>query len=188
MLIQVDVDSTLYDSSALFSYVAKKHYDFELPPNQLNWHGYYNYAPASELVKVFRKAHSKEYVARQIPYEGAADVLEEIQSRGHDIFYVSDRHPQAVVALKEWLDTHNFLHGGHSNVIVGKDKRQWMRDHKPDIVIDDRVRTMMLARFELGSTVFSIAHPWNANLRNEVDGIYICENWSQLGSEIDKYL
>lgn len=188
MIVQVDVDSTLYDSSALFAEVARAHYEVDLPVESNNWHGYFDYASAETLVKIFRKSHSKEYVAQQEPYSGSVEVLESLADRGHDIFYVSDRHPQAVSALREWLDTHGFLQNNHERVIVGKDKRQWMRDVRPDIVIDDRVRTMMMARFELGATVFSVAQPWNTNLYKEVDGIYICKDWAEIGSEIERYL
>lgn len=188
MIIQVDVDSTLYDSSTLFAKVAKDYHEVDLPINSNNWHAYYDYAEADVLHKVFRKSHSREMVEQQVPYDGAVEVLAEIAGRGHDVFYVSDRHPQAAGALKDWLLACGFLTEATTNVIVGKDKRQWMRQTNPEMVIDDRVRTMMMARFELGSTVFSIAQPWNTNLYKEVDGIHICKDWAEIGSEIERYL
>lgn len=189
MLIQVDVDSTLYDADKLFGDLAEEA-GVKWPRRDNEW------KPASELrtfdgkeVKlstlknIFRKAHSREYVSQQKPYKNAANVLAEIAGGWEEIeiAYVSDRNEAQSAALSEWLQVNDFLHDEDQHVVVSKDKRQWMREHRPSIVIDDRVRTLIMARFELNALGVSLAHNHNRNLRNEVDGIYIVKDWNEIG-------
>jgi len=193
MLIQVDVDSTLYDANKLFYELGReagvqwpKSYDFWFTAEELTMD---NGEPCSleELKRVFRKAHSKEYVSKQKPYPYAAQILQDLVE-GYDeveIAYVSDRNEQQGAALEEWLEEHDFLHNEDQKVVVSKDKRHWMRQHKPEIVIDDRVRTLIMARFELNAQGVSLRHKHNVNLRNEVGGIFICEDWKEIGEVIE---
>jgi hypothetical protein len=193
MLIQVDVDSTLYNADSLFSQVAKEHFDVDLSCKNTFWGAYDECASRDTLIRIFRKAHSKEYVEKQIPYEGASEALKYVEDRGHKIVYVSDRHPQARSALANWLIMNEFpltrTNTGFDRdewLIVGMDKRQWMRDNRPSIVIDDRVRTLVMARFELEATSIGLRHPWNENLLNEVEGIYICQDWNEIGRHLER--
>jgi hypothetical protein len=55
-----------------------------------------------------------------------------------------------------------------------------MRERKPEVVIDDRVRTMLMAKFELGAQVVSLKHNHNRNLKSEVDDIYIVDTWKEI--------
>lgn len=188
MLMQVDVDSTLYDADKLFADLAEEA-GIKWPRRDNEW------KKANELFKVdgtpctiqdlktvFRKAHSKEYVSLQKPYPHAAKVLGNLVEDYPEleIAYVSDRNEQQTSALRSWLETNGFLFGTDTFVAATKDKRHWMREKRPEIVIDDRVRTQLMAKFELGSYVVSLAHNHNRNLRNEVDGIYIVESWLEI--------
>ena len=60
-----------------------------------------------------------------------------------------------------------------------------MKNERPDIVIDDRVRTLLLAR-ELGAYGVSLIHPHNMNLHREVNGIYLVEDWKEMGEVLNK--
>ena len=192
MLIQVDVDSTLYDADKLFEELAEA-VGIKWPKRSLSWSqpdGIKKHdgtlCSRDDLVRVFRKAHSREYVMQQKPYPNAASVLQGIAQDydGVEIAYVSDRHESQGAALREWLETNGFLSDPDQHVVVSKDKRQWMREKRPDILIDDRVRTMIMARYELGSYVVSLQHNHNVNLLGEVEGIEIVRDWK----EIDRVL
>lgn len=188
MLIQVDVDSTLYDADKLFAQLAAeqgikwvrnaKHWlPAEVIPKEDG-----TFCTRDDLVKVFRRAHSREFVSQQKPYPKAAQVLGRIADIPEvEIAYVSDRNEQQTGALKSWLEDNGFLFGDDTFVAATKDKRHWMRERKPEIVIDDRVRTMMMARYELGSYVVSLEHSHNTNLRGEVEHIYLAKRWSSAG-------
>jgi len=188
LLIQVDVDSTLYDADRLFAELADEA-GIKWPRNAKCW------LPAElvfkhdgtacnrdDLVKVFRKAHSKEYVSQQKPYPHAAKVLSSLVDTYDDveIAYVSDRNEQQTGALREWLEASGFIHNEDTFVAATKDKRHWMRERKPEIVIDDRVRTMLMARNELNAYVVSLTHSWNINLKGEVEHIWLVENWNEI--------
>jgi uncharacterized HAD superfamily protein len=188
MLLMCDIDSTLYDADPLFESLAKE-YGVVWPPKANQWH------PAVELrmedgsncslevlKRVFRKAHSREYVSRNKPYPNASKVLKDLVSDYEqiEIAYVSDRNEQQTEALRDWLIAYGFLINEDQHVVATKDKRDWMREHRPSIVIDDRVRTILMARYELGSQVIAIQHPHNVNLRNEASGVYVVKDWKEV--------
>lgn len=189
MRILVDVDNTLYDAHRLFVEIGQNCYGITLPMDSNNWHDYTEIADRSTLHSIFRKAHSREYVMKQTPYRNAAGTLEWISDKNHDIFFVSDRHKQSVGALRDWLALWGFPVGDfpYKNVIVTKDKRSWMEEVKPEIVIDDRVRTMFYAR-EWDATILALECPWNINLKGEVEGIYIYKDWNEIARHLDQLL
>jgi hypothetical protein len=179
MLIQVDVDSTLYDANALFYKVSKQE-GVDWPKVYYNWFGPEEIGTDLDTLKrIFRKCHSRELVSQQKPYPNAVEVIQGIVSDFSEVelAYVSDRNEQQTGALRDWLADNGFLPNEDTFVAATADKRHWMREHKPEIVIDDRIRTMMLARYELGSYVISIEHPHNTNLRGELEHIYIVPDW-----------
>lgn len=199
MLIQVDVDSTLYDADKLFADLAEEA-GIKWPRRDNGWKAANEISKmdgspcqVEDLKKVFRKAHSREYVSQQKPYPHSVRVIQGLVRDYPDaeIAYVSDRNEQQTGALRDWLEAQGFLadgtDGNFSNelmrdtyVAATKDKRHWMRERKPEIVIDDRVRTMLMARYELGSYVVSLQHNHNINLRGEVEHIYIVPSWKEI--------
>jgi len=188
MLIQVDVDSTLYDADKLFGDLAEEA-GIKWPRRSNSWsqpNGILKYdgteCSRDDLVRVFRKAHSHEYVSKNKPYPHAVKVLRGIAEDFDDvqIVYVSDRHESQGKALEDWLEAQGFLANPDQAVKVFKDKRHWMREHKPEVLIDDRVRTILMARYELGSYVVSLAHNHNINLLGEADGIFIVPDWKAI--------
>lgn len=200
MLIQVDVDSTLYDADKLFGDLAEEA-GIKWPRRDNGWKPAHelqkedgSVCTVQDLKKVFRKAHSREYVLQNKPYPHSAKVIQGIVQDYPEIeiAYVSDRNEQQTGALRDWLDDNGFLvHNENWNeyrnttrdsthdtyVAATKDKRHWMREKRPEIVIDDRVRTMLMARYELGSYVVSLQHNHNVNLKGEVEHIYIVKDW-----------
>jgi hypothetical protein len=186
MLIQVDVDSTLYDADKLFGDLCeeagikwpRRSNSWSQPDGILKMDG--SVCSRDDLTRVFRKAHSKEVIMTQKPYPRAAETLGRIAEMydNVEIAYVSDRHSSQAAALNEWLEANGFLHTEDQHVVATKDKRQWMREKRPDVVIDDRVRTMLMARYELGSYVISLMHNHNVNLLGEADHIYIVKQWA----------
>lgn len=179
MLIQVDVDNTLYDSNVCFKKAAE-FYGVNWPLEYDHWFGPdYVDTDLKTLLNVFRRGHSKEFVVENRPYPNSAAVLGGLVDSFEDveIAYVSDRNEAQSKALSTWLDAHGFLYSADQHVVVSKDKRDWMRRMQPDIVIDDRVRTMIMARTELDAQVVSLEFPYNINLKGEIEGIHIVRDW-----------
>lgn len=197
MLIQVDVDSTLYDADKLFGDLAEQ-VGIKWPRRDNGWRSPEEIFKADgssctreDLVRVFRKAHSREYVLKNKPYPNAVKVLSGVVEDFPlvEVAYVSDRNEQQGESLRAWLDQEGFLSNPDQHVAATKDKRHWMRERKPEIVIDDRVRTMLMARFELGSKVVSLQHNHNVNLKGEVDGIEIVQDWKEVDTILrEKFL
>jgi len=180
MLIQVDVDSTLYDADKLFFEVAEE-FGVKWPRNAKGW-------LSPEEMGTDLATHSREYVLKNKPYKGSVEVLNQIATDYDDVelAFVSDRNEAQTAALEDWLQQEGFLANGDEFVAATKDKREWMRENKPDIVIDDRVRTLLLARFELDAYGVTLTHAHNCNLRNEVNGIYLVSNWAEMGELLNE--
>jgi hypothetical protein len=188
MLIQIDIDSTLIDSDKLFGDLAEEA-GIKWPRRDAEWKTATDIYKLDgtpclreDLSKIFRKAHSREVMLTQKPYKDAVECLHGIANDYDriEIAYVSDRNEQQIAALREWLEINGFLRDEETHVEATRDKRHWMRERKPEIVIDDRVRTMLLAKFELGSQVASLKHNHNRNLKGEVDDIYIVDSWKEI--------
>lgn len=180
VIVQIDVDSTLYDADPLFAKIAKDK-GIKWIDRSPYWFGHQEIGASLQDIKnVFRIAHSKEVVLSNTPYPSAANVINKIaEMEKVKIAYVSDRNPQQSSALSMWLENHGFLNSGVEEIVLSKDKREWMDRNKPRIVIDDRIRTMFHA-LKLGAEVFSIEHPHNINLRNEIEGINIATSWEEM--------
>jgi hypothetical protein len=189
MLIQVDVDSTLYDANKLFYEVGREEFGIDWPKKYYYWFGPEDIGTdLATLKNVFRKCHSRDYVLKQKPYKGAVEVLAQIAQDYDDveIAFVSDRNEAQTAALQDWLDQEGFLVNGDEYVAATKDKREWMREQRPDIVIDDRIRTILMARFELDAYVTTLEHPHNMNLKGEVNGVYVVKDWTEMGVVLNK--
>lgn len=189
MLIQVDVDSTLYDADKLFYKVAHEEFGVEWPRRFPGWASPEDIGTDLKTLKnVFRRCHSKDYVLQQKPYKGAVETLTQIVQDYDDveIAFVSDRNEAQTAALQAWLDQEGFLTSGDEYVAATKDKREWMRENRPQIVIDDRVRTILMARFELDSYVTSLTHAHNVNLRNEVNGVWMVKDWPEMQTVLNE--
>lgn len=193
MIIQIDIDSTLYPADPLFAKVAKE-CGIDYLENANYWFTYRDVTKLNgdkvsyqEMRNMYRKAHSVSHVKKQIPYDNAAKVISEIRNTYDvDIYFVSDRHGQSVGPLREWLMKHKFISFTDNMVVATKDKRHWMRQNKPEIVIDDRVRTILAARYELNCKVIALQQNHNINLKNEAEGIYIEKDWLDIGKTLDK--
>jgi len=188
VLIQVDVDSTLYDANKLFYEVATEEFGIEWPKKYYWWFGPEDIGTDLKTLKnVFKRCHSREYVLKQKPYPGAVEVLRNLVETYEDteIAFVSDRNEAQTTALYDWLAQEGFLTSGDEFVAATKDKREWMRENRPELVIDDRIRTILMARFELDAYVTSIEHPHNMNLKGEVNGVYIVKDWPEMGEVLD---
>lgn len=180
MLIQVDVDSTLYDSDQLFNKVAAAEFGIEWPTSYASWFKAEDIGTDLDtLLKIFERSHSEAYALDNVPYPNAAAVLRRIAEQFPDveIAYVSDRNEQLGEVLREWLQQEDFLHDENQHVAATNDKRVWMREVRPDIVIDDRVRTLLMSVYELGSVGITLQHDHNANLKGEVENLYVVPTW-----------
>lgn len=189
IVIQVDVDNILYDSDPVFSRIAKDN-GIKWIERAITWFTPEEIgATPEEIKKVFRTVHSKEVVAKNTPYPDAAEALQYLADNFHvEIYYVSDRNAQQSSALSMWLEDNGFFNEAVRGVVVTKDKRDWMKINQPHVVIDDRVRTLIYGRFELDSICYGIAHNHNLNLKNEIEGIEIVDNWKILGKNLSNKL
>lgn len=177
-LMMVDVDSTLYDADPLFASLARE--------QGLPWVARSNYwfqpqdigVDRQALSNMFRKAHSREVVLDQVPYIGSVRALHDLDSDGWDIHYVSARHPQTQTALADWIASQGFPQP--ENVLCVMDKKPWIKEQSPLVVVDDRVQTILYARYEANAQVFAIRHSHNTNLTNEVAGIHIHDTWTEI--------
>jgi hypothetical protein len=189
-IMMVDVDSTLYDADALFNKVAIDLGHDWYPKKSYEWFRADHIGVSQQVMtNLFRKAHSSEYVNAQLkPYKGSVKILKAFHENFSDIFkiyYVSSRHPQMEGTLMEWLVMKDFPLEDEDFVVATMDKKTWLTEKRPAIVIDDRVQTIIFSRFNLGATVLSLIHNHNRNLCNEVDDVWMCQDWFEIGYKLN---
>ena len=197
--MMVDVDSTLYDADKLFYQLAIEAGIDSYPRKSYQWFRAGELGVSQQtLTNLFRKAHSREEVEKLKPYKGSVEVLNRFADDhpNVEIHYVSSRNARAQGPLLDWIKDNGFPLQDDAHVVATMDKKSWIIDNQPDIVIDDRVQTMIFSRYggsyqnkegtvggthPGGSWVLSLKHSHNINLTNEVDGIFMCDDWFEIG-------
>jgi hypothetical protein len=189
MIVAVDLDSTLVDFLDILMDVAKEKdiKPFNRPNNWLFDLEYKDGTIVSfvDFTNMIRKAHSPEFLDEREPYPLAAEVLNKVRERGVQVVILSDNHAQSYPSILNWLQKNNFISFNEDDFILTQDKRHWIKTNNPEVVIDDRVRTILFSRYEVGAKVISLEHPYNVNLKNEADGIWILKDWLDIGEVLD---
>lgn len=176
-VIAVDIDSTLHEYMHTVALVALNEFEIRLEDPPMDWAGALGNLPRPEQVEIFQRCHDREYIFLTNPYPYAAKALNRIDKQGYEIWYVSDRKLSAHDDTVEWLSKHGFPQV--DNVFCSNDKRGLFEEHSDKLltVIDDRPRTLVYARYELGlPNVYSIKHTYNQNL-TDIPGIHILDDW-----------
>lgn len=181
MLIMCDVDSTLVDFQAIAHRVAQLqgvkwplNCSWWIPPEQCGM-------SMHEFNEMFRTAHSREHFLDAEPYNGAVEALEVLSRKFTDleVQYVSHRHEEDNDVLQEWLTRWGFP--TPQNSVSSYSKSEWIKENNPVIVIDDRIRTMIVAKDAGVPFIYSLTHPWNCNLKNiEIPGIHLVDSWAEM--------
>ena len=130
-----------------------------------------------EQIEIFQRCHDREYIFLTNPYPGAVEALDWVSRSGYEVWYVSDRKADSHADTVEWLEKHGFpqTHNLHCSL----DKRGLLEENKNRLatIIDDRPRTLIFGRYELGlDSVFTLRHEYNKNF-TDVPGIHISEDW-----------
>lgn len=184
MRLMIDIDSTLYEANALF-----REMSLEMGLPEWPVHDYWSTSsdpPWNYTVEMwadlFSRSHDADVILAQEPYPFAAQELRFWNDEA-EIWYVSNRKPESEAATYQWLVDNGFPQA--ENLVVGfQDKALWLDEMLPEVVVDDRVKTIIYARFSIGAEVFTIRHPHNINLKGEVPGVHVCESWKQIGEGI----
>lgn len=123
MLVGVDVDNTI---AATLPEILKR----------LGWKtvatGYNLFRTREEEERFFLE--NAEIFARVQPYSFAAEALQELVGRGHEIAYISARPKHALGATELWLEVHGFPQG---RVILTRDKPGALRDLGASVMVED---------------------------------------------------
>lgn len=189
MKIMLDVDSILYDAGPIFVREAKVF--------GVNWPARHNFwvnrqqlgIDSQTMSMIFDRVHCAECVMPLAPYEGSVEGLQRLTNEFSFLepWYVSNRNPTYQQVLEDWLEFNEFPYA--KNVYTSYNKLLWIEENEPEIVVDDRVRTLVTSCLLYGARGFSIAHPHNENLKNdEIKGITICENWEELTAQIYDFI
>lgn len=186
-LALVDIDNTLNLFDATCVVVAHNLYGVKVDETFCSWgEALYNLSP-EERMNVFRTAHSPYYINILSPLGGSVEALREI-SEDFDIVYLSDRHVAAHDDTVAWLRQHEFPQP--ENLVCSADKRDYMKTISSDIafIVDDRPRTLIFARYELGLPhVFSIKYRYNENL-SDIPGIHLSATWADILTNYQKLI
>ena len=179
----VDIDSTLYCFLSAFQKSASSQLGIDVPdPEHITeWSGIEPFfGDFRDFLSCVEHAYSYEHIDSNVPYLGAVSGVHRIQDAGYEIHYYTDRPKSMEAATFDWLEKYGFP--STSNLHVCADKRAELVEISEDIVtiLDDRPRTLVWARYELGlEKVFSIKHGYNRNLV-DIPGVFLEDNWHEL--------
>jgi hypothetical protein len=186
--MMVDVDSTLYDADKLFYKLAMDRGITTYPRKSYQWFRAGELGVSQEtLTNLFRAAHSREEVEKLTPFTNSVEVLTEfmVNHPAVEIHYVSSRNARAEGPLRDWIIDQGYPLEDDAHVVATMDKKGWLMANTPAIVIDDRVQTIIFSRFQLDAYVLSLKHSHNINLTNEIDGVYMCDDWTEIGQALE---
>lgn len=139
----------------------------------------------SDMLECFEHAYSLENVEKNIPYEGVIDGLNAISAAGYEIEYFTDRPQTSAAATEAWLERWDFPFRDKLNVCA--DKRGVLKERNLELatIIDDRPRTLMFCRYELGMpNVFSLKHSYNRNF-SDIPGVHLADSWDELTKTVE---
>jgi len=122
VIIGVDIDNTI---AATLPEILKR----------LGWKtvaGYNLFRTRAEEERFFLE--NAEIFARVQPYSFAAEALQELAARGHEIAYISARPRHALGATELWLEVHGFPAG---RVILTGDKPRVLKEMDAAVMVED---------------------------------------------------
>lgn len=184
-IVAVDLDSTLHEYMHTVALVALNEFGVRLEGSPRDWEDVFPEEFSRDRhVEVYQRCHDREYIFLTNPYPGAPKALKEISNMGYDVRYYTDRKESAHSDTEDWLEKHGFPNIGGLNCC--RDKRGDLLQIKDELatVIDDRPRTMIFARYELGlDHVFSLRHGYNQNF-SDIPGIHLFNTWTEI---LDKF-
>jgi FMN phosphatase YigB (HAD superfamily) len=184
MKILVDVDDTLYDSSALMSSCFRQLFELEVSREQIgsSWGFYHDLGvDADGFARLVRECyHAPGAIAANVPYRGAAATLRAWARRGHEIHVVSDRGEEVAEATRGWLERHRMP--AHRTVFArGVDKLAYVRREGIELAIDDRPSLLEALVADGSAIAATIAQPVNAAVRERYgEAIVSAPDWPAL--------
>lgn len=184
-LIVVDIDSTLFDFIRAFAHVSDRDHGIACGLKPDEWNALIvDFADPALAIATFPRAYDHDMIEFNQPYDGAQDGVQRLKNLGYRIAYYTDRPQESVAATEEWLDHYAFPKG---ELHVCSDKRAELMKRKDEIatIIDDRPRTLIWGRHELGlDEVFSLRHGYNRNLI-DIPGVNLFDSWDGMVMAIE---
>lgn len=182
--IVVDIDSTLYSFIHAYAHVARRDHGVECGLDPEEWNALLSdFADPAVAIGMFPRAYDHDMIEFNTPYEGAVAGLGLLVRAGYPLAYFTDRPSESVNATKAWLQHYGFPEG---ELHVCHDKRAEIMDRRDEIltIVDDRPRTLVWGRFELGlDHVFSLRHGYNRAL-SDIPGVVLRDSWAELAPEM----
>lgn len=187
-IVVVDIDNTVHESDITMNRVSMELFNSPFRWCQQNeWYtGADPSMPMENALQVFNRLHDRDMIFLTQPYTGAPEGLHTIQNAGYEIHYYTDRKAEAHEATYDWLNEYGFP--STDNLMCCSDKRGQIAKIGDRLctIIDDRVRTLLYVKYELGcEKVFSLKQPYNRNLA-DAPGIYLENTWKELAATFVK--
>jgi len=181
-IVVVDIDNTIHESDITMNLVSMELFNSPFKwCQQGEWYkGGHGHMPMENALKVFGRIYDRDMIFLTRPYVGSKAGLEAIESAGYEIRYYTDRPEIAHTNTYDWLVEHGLPNP--DGLKCCGDKRAALAEIKDSIatVIDDRVRTMLYAQYELGvPKIFSIKQPYNRNM-TDAPNVFLRETWKEL--------
>lgn len=178
MTICIDVDGVLNNlmevTLKIFNERYKKSYQIE-DVKTYNMEDCFEPEDAKLLQKLFTESDIWNKVR---PIKGSQDALQKLIRDGHQIYLVTDNHPNTYGEKVAWIKRF-FPFIESSKIVCMKDK--WM--FRCDIMIEDNYQTLLAKPYYYRILV---DHPWNQSAKDYVYDVHRCKSWGQIIDVINK--
>ena len=180
--VAVDIDNTIHESDITMNRASMELFNSPFRwCQQPEWYTFtHSNMPLENALQVFNRMHDRDMIFLTDPYVGSVEGLKAIVEHGYTIRYFTDRKLDAHDDTQDWLEKYDFP--TPENLLCCKDKRAELKAHADSLatIIDDRPRTMIFGRYELGMEhVFSLKQPYNRAL-SDVPGVILRDTWREL--------
>lgn len=202
-MIAVDIDSTLYDFAGparqAFLDLALKHGEKEEYfkggyQSWVEWRSPADVCGPEAFQEVLDIVHSPEVIKAQKAYEGSQTVITDLAEE-HEMFYISNRAPEARIATEEWLFEINEFPRAEV-ICMMEDKSPYLSECR--YLIDDRAKTLVHFihdfnwQYTYGSLnpamprkAFGLLFEYNRNL-TDIPNIYLAPTWAGIRYYLEK--
>lgn len=185
-VIAVDIDNTCHESDITMNRASMELFNSPFRWCQQNqWYtGGDQNMPLENALQVFERMHDRDMIFMTDPYVGTKEGLDALVAAGYEIQYFTDRKEGSHADTVDWLRHHDLPNP--EGVYCSLDKRAALREVNDSLatIVDDRPRTLVYARYELGMDhVFSLRQPYNRNL-SDIPGVVLRDTWRELSAAI----
>lgn len=178
MIIACDVDNVICNLQEIVVNLFNERYGASYTLNNFTEYDVMNVLPTQDAM-VMRDMYGEHGLYNKVkPIPGAADSLQKLINKGHQVYLVTDAIPKTYGEKVEFIHRY-FPFIDDSHIVAMKHKHLF----RCDVMIEDNLANL-LAKPYYHRICFN--YPWNESKKDYVYGIYRCYNWDDVLAAVNE--